>query len=129
MSQVNRVILQGNLTREPDMRYTAAGTAVCNLGIAVNHKYNDSQGNTKEDTCFTDVEVWGKHAENCSKYLSKGRPVLVDGRLKMDSWEDKNTGQRRNKLSVKAENLQFLGGSESSGGTGRKENGTPFDKS
>lgn len=107
MPSMNKVILLGRLTRDPNMRYTASGTALCEIGLAVNRTYKDkASGNHKEETCFVDITVWGKSAENCAQYLAKGREVLVEGRLKFDSWE--MDGQKRSKLGVVAENVQFL---------------------
>ncbi len=105
MSSFNKVILMGNLTRDPEMRYTSGGTAVCTLGLAVNHKYS-SNGEMKEEVCFVDITVWGKQAENCNQYLSKGRPVLVDGRLQLQSWESE--GGKRSKHVVVADTVRFL---------------------
>lgn len=107
MANFNRVILMGNLTREPDVRYTAAGTAVCDLGMAVNDRRKDAGGEWIEETTFVDVTLWGGMAENAGKYLAKGSPVHVEGRLKLDLWEQ--NGQRRSKLRVIAERVQFLG--------------------
>jgi len=98
---INRVILVGNLTQTPELKHTNSGAAVCDLRMAVNNK----RGST-EETLFTDVTVWGVQAENCCKYLSKGRNIGVDGRLKLDAWEDDN-GQKRTKISVVADNVQF----------------------
>ena len=114
MANVNKVFLLGNLTRDPDVRSTPSGTSVCTLGMAMNRRYTTSQGEDREETCFVDVETWGRQAENCGKYLQKGRPVLVEGRLKQDQWQDKSTGETRSKIKVRAENVQFLG----SGGSG-----------
>lgn len=109
MANFNKVLLMGNLTRDPEVRYTPKGTAVCQLGLAVNRTWKDESGQDKEEVTFVDIEVWGKQAETASKYLSKGRPVFVEGRLKLDSWEDKESGQKRNKLKVVGERIQFLG--------------------
>src|ERR1043166_3422793 len=108
MANFNKVILAGNLTRDPELRYTPKGTAVAQLGLAVNRVWNDDQGQQKEEVLFVDIEAFGRLAETTGKYLSKGRPVLIEGRLKLDSWEDKETKQKRNKLKVVAENIQFL---------------------
>jgi single-strand DNA-binding protein len=107
MAGFNKAILIGNLTRDPEIRYTNSGTAICDLGIAVNEKKKD-----KQDTLFVDVTVWDKQAENCCEYLSKGRPVMIEGRLKMDTWEDRETGKKRSRLGVVAQSVQFLGGGE-----------------
>ncbi len=112
MASFNRVILMGNLTADPEIRYTPSGTAVGDLRMAVNRKYKTADGETHEEACFVSVTVWGNQAENCEKYLSKGRPVLVEGRLKLDQWE--KDGQKFSKLSVVAQNVQFLGSAQSS---------------
>ena len=109
MASYNKVLLMGNLTRDPEVRYTPKGTALANLGIAVNRVWTTESGEQKEEVTFVDIEVWGRQAETAGQYLSKGRPVFVEGRLKLDSWEDKESGQKRNKLKVVAERVQFLG--------------------
>ena len=108
MANLNRVFLIGNLTRDPELRYTTSGTAVTNLRIAVNRRYKTQTGEMKEETAFMTVVAWGKQAETCSQFLSKGKPVFVEGRLQMRSWEDPN-GQKRNVLEVRASRVQFLG--------------------
>lgn len=117
----NRVILIGNLTRDPELRYTPSGTAVCDLSIAVNN--TRGRGNDRrEETCFVDVTVWDRMAENCSEYLSKGRSVLIEGRLRQDTWDDKETGRKRSKLAVTASTVQFLpAGGAGGGGAGGGE--------
>ncbi|MBD3427216.1 MAG: single-stranded DNA-binding protein [Candidatus Omnitrophica bacterium] len=107
-ASLNKVFLMGNLTRDPELRYVPSGTAVANFTVAVNRPYKDSSGEKKEDVSFIRVVVWGKMAEICGEYLSKGRPVLVEGRLKSRSWEDQS-GQKRSALDVVAVNVQFLG--------------------
>jgi single-strand DNA-binding protein len=115
----NRVILVGNLTRDPEVRYTPGGTAVTEIGLAVNRYWFDKGTNErKEETTFIDVTLWGRQAEVAGEYLSKGRPVLIEGRLQTDSWDDKETGKRRTKLKVVGETLQLLGSREGSGGRG-----------
>jgi single-strand DNA-binding protein len=109
MANFNKVLLMGNLTRDPEVRYTPKGTAIANLGLAVNRTYTLDNGEQKEEVTFVDVEVWGRQAETSKEYLSKGRPVFIEGRLKFDSWEDKETHQKRSKLKVVAERVQFLG--------------------
>lgn len=118
MANLNKVLLMGNLTRDPEVRYTPKGTAVAELGIAVNRIYSGENGEKREEVTFVDVTVWGRTAENVGEYLKKGRPVFVEGRLQLDSWEDKQSGQKRNKLKVVADNVQFLGsrGGGTSGG-------------
>lgn len=118
MANLNKVMLMGNLTRDPELRYTPKGTAVGDLGLAVNRRVSDGSGNWTDETTFVDITVWGTNAENAQKYLSKGRGVFVEGRLQLDSWEDKQSGQKRSKLKIVAETIQFLpdgkGGSRSS---------------
>lgn len=110
MASFNKVILIGNLTRDPQTRYTAGGTAVGELGLAVSRTWFDKSTNQKkEETAFVDVTLWGRTAEVASEYLSKGRPVCVEGYLKLDQWDDKETGQKRSKLKVVCENLVMLG--------------------
>jgi single-strand DNA-binding protein len=109
MASLNKVYLMGNLTRDPELRYTPSGTAVCRLGLAVNRRFTTSQGESRDESCFIDIDVWGKTAEHCNQYLRKGSAALVEGRLKMDQWEDRTTGQKRSKLLVHGENVQFLG--------------------
>ncbi len=111
MPSYNKVLLMGNLTRDPELRFTASGTAVASFGIAVNRKYK-SGDDWKEDVCFVDITVWGKQGENCTEYLNKGSGVFVEGRLNMQSWETQD-GQKRNKLEVVANVVQFLGKSGS----------------
>lgn len=121
MANVNKVILIGNLTRDPEVRHTPKGTAVGDIALAINRAYTAENGEKREDTTYVDVTLWGRTAEIAQQYLRKGRPVYIEGRLQMDSWEDKATGQKRSKLKVVAEALQLLGGrgeGDSSGGGG-----------
>lgn len=111
MASYNKVILMGNLTREPELRYTSNGTAVCSFGLAVNSKYK-SVDEWKNDTCFVDITCWNKQAESCNEYLSKGSAVMVDGRLNFSTWE--TDGQKRSKLDVVAQTVQFLPKAEKS---------------
>jgi single-strand DNA-binding protein len=116
---VNRVILVGNLGKDPEVRYTSGGQAVANLRIATSRSWTDKQsGQRKEETEWHDVEVWGKQAEQCGEYLAKGRQVYVEGRLKTDKWQDKQSGQERSKVKVVAESVRFLGGRGGAGGAG-----------
>ena len=110
MASFNKVILIGNLTRDPDLRTTSNGTAICDLGLAVNRRWRDQAGRDQEETTFVDVTAWNRTAENCAQYLQKGAPVLVEGRLHLEQWEDRNGGGKRSKLSVVAETVQFLAG-------------------
>lgn len=121
MAGFNRVILIGNLTRDPELRYTPQGTAVADLRLAVTTVRGRSGSERKEETLFIDCTVWDRQAETCSEYLSKGRPVLVEGRLIEDQWQDKETGERRSRIKVYVQNVQFLGGRDGSGASGRFE--------
>ncbi|MFO7820845.1 MAG: single-stranded DNA-binding protein [Lentisphaeria bacterium] len=116
MASLNKVLLMGNLTRDPELKYTQGGTAICKLGLAVNRRYQTSQGEDREETCFVDIDAFGRQAELCDRYLRKGAPAFVEGRLRLDQWEDRNTGQSRSKLKVNAQRVQFLG-SPGSGST------------
>ena len=119
MASFNKVILVGNLTRDPEVRYTTGGTAVAEIGLAVNRSWMDKSSNErKEETTFIDVTLWGRTAEVAGEYLAKGRPVLIEGRLQLDQWEDKESGQKRSKLKVVGETLQMLGGRAEGGGSG-----------
>src|SRR6201987_2967476 len=109
MANLNKVLLLGNVTRDPEVRYTPKGSAVCDLGIAVNRAYTTESGEKREEVTFVDVTLWGRTAEVASEYLKKGRPVFIEGRLQMDTWDDKQTGQKRTRLRVVAENMQLLG--------------------
>jgi single-strand DNA-binding protein len=112
MASYNRVILIGNLTRDPELRYTPKGTAIAKLGLAVNRVWTNEAGDKKEEVTFVDVDVFGRTGENAVQYLKKGRPVMIEGRLKLDQWDDKQTGQKKSRLGVVAETMQFLGGRE-----------------
>lgn len=108
MSSFNKVILMGNLTRDPELRYTPKGTAVAKLGLAVNRKWRTESGEEKEEVAFIDVDCFGKQAETVGQYLKKGRPLFVEGRLTFSTWDDKTTGKKRSKLGVVMESFQFL---------------------
>jgi len=118
MRGFNKVILIGNLTRDPELRYTPKGTAVAKIGLAVNRVWRDEAGNNKEEVTFVDVDAWGKQAETISQYLKKGRPILVEGRLKLDQWDDKQTNQKRSRLGVVLEAFQFLDSGQAREGGG-----------
>lgn len=119
MASFNKVILVGNLTRDPEVRYIPSGSAVCEIGLAVNRSWTDKQaGGRKEETTFVDITLWGRTAEIAGEYLSKGRPVLIEGRLQLDQWEDKQSGQKRSKLKVIGENMTMLSGRGDEGGGG-----------
>ena len=110
MASLNKVMLIGNVTQDPEVRRTSSGTAVSTLRLAVNESYQSKSGERVEKTLFLDVDVWDRQAETCQQYLSKGSPVFVEGRLQMDTWDDKETGQKRSRLKVRAERVQFLSG-------------------
>ena len=108
MANFNKVILAGNLTRDPELRYTPKGSAIADLSLAINRSWKSESGETKEEVTFVDVAAYGRTAEVIAQYLKKGRPLLIEGRLKLDQWDDKQTGQKRSKLRVVCENFQFL---------------------
>lgn len=117
MASLNKVILIGNLTRDPEVRYTPRGAAVCDVSIAVNRKWRDeATGEAKEEVTFVEIVVWGKQAESVGQYLRKGSSACFEGRLQQETWEDKQTGQKRSKLKVVAEGVQFLGSPNREGG-------------
>ena len=110
MASFNKVILLGNLTRDPEVRYTPKGSAVCDLGIAINRSYTLDSGEKREEVTYVDVVLWARLAEIAGEYLKKGRPVFIEGRLQLDTWDDKQSGQKRSKLRVIGETMQLLGG-------------------
>jgi single-strand DNA-binding protein len=117
MASFNKVILAGNLTRDPELRYTPKGTAIARLGLACNRKWKSETGELKEEVTFVDVDAFGKQAETIGQYLKKGRPILIEGRLRYETWEDKQTKQKKSKLGVVLENFQFLdSGNRNEGG-------------
>jgi single-strand DNA-binding protein len=116
MANFNKVIIAGNLTRDPELRYTPKGTAVARITLAVNRTYSGEDGQKKEEVSFVDVDVWGRQAEVIGQYMKKGRPLLVEGRLKQDTWEDKNTKQKQSKLKVVLESFSFIDGNRGEGG-------------
>ena len=117
MANLNKVMLIGNLTRDPDLKYTPGNQAVCEIGLAVNRKYRTKEGEDREETTFVDCEAWGKQAEVLKQYMTKGKPLFIEGRLKLDTWEDKDGG-KRSKMRVVIENFQFLGAAGGGGGGG-----------
>jgi single-strand DNA-binding protein len=124
MASFNKVILLGNLTRDPEVRYTPKGSAVCDLGLAVNRQYTLDNGEKREEVTFVDVVLWARLAEIAGEYLKKGRPVFIEGRLQLDTWDDKTSGQKRSKLRVIGETMQLLGsrpGGSSGGGEAADE--------
>jgi single-strand DNA-binding protein len=120
MASYNKVILMGNLTRDPELRYTqgANSTAVCKVGLAVNRRYKNQQGEWVEKPTFVDVTIFGNRGEAFEKFHRKGATAFIEGRLELDTWEDKNSGQKRSKLYVIAENWEFAGGGRGEGGGG-----------
>ena len=116
MPNLNKVMLIGNLTRDPEVKFTPKGTAIAELGLAINRTWKNESGEKQEETTFVDVTLWGRQAEIAKEYLTKGRPVYIEGRLQLDSWDDKATGQKRTKLKVTGEQMQLLGGRDSAGG-------------
>ncbi len=118
MASFNKVILAGNLTRDPELRYTPKGTAIARIGMAVSRTWKTETGETKEEVTFVDIDAFGRQAEVIGQYMKKGRPLLVEGRLRLDQWEDKNTHQKQSKLRVVLENFQFLD-------SGRADNAAP----
>ena len=124
MANLNKVFLMGNMTRDPELRYTPNGTPLCEFGLAVNRTYKTGEGEQREETCFVDVTMWGRRAVVISEYFTKGRPIFIEGRLKLDQWE--TAEGRRSKLTVVAENFEFIGGrggdqGQPQGGGGRDD--------
>ncbi len=122
MANLNKVLLMGNLTRDPELRYLQSGTAVCDFGLAMNRKWRSGTGEQKEEVCFVDVTFFGRTAEVVSEFMKKGRPMFIEGRLKLDTWTGKD-GQKRSKLHVIGENMQFIdsrGSREATGQTGQR---------
>ena len=123
MASFNKVILMGNLTRDPEMRVTPSGLSICKLGLAVNRNYTTRDGERREETTFVDIDAFDKQAEVIAKYMSKGSPILVEGRLKFDQWE--SDGQKRSKLSVVLDRFEFVGGSRDQNQGGGYEQSSP----
>jgi len=115
MANLNKVMLIGNLTRDPELRVTPKGTAICQFSLAVNRKFRDESGADREEVTYVDIEAWGKSGENIAKYCTKGRPLFVEGRLRLDQWEDKNTKEKRSRMKVVCDNFQFLGSGRGDG--------------
>lgn len=128
MANLNKVMLIGNLTRDPEIKYTPKGTAVADIAIAVNRVYTGPDGQKKEEVTYIDVVLWERLAELAGEYLKKGRPVFIEGRLQMDTWDDKATGQKRSKLRVRGEIMQFLGSRDGGGGGGGGGERMPQDE-
>ena len=129
MANLNKVMLIGNLTRDPELRHTPKGTAVAEISLAINRIWNNDQGQKQEETTFVEVTLWGRQAELAQQYLTKGRPVYIEGRLSLDTWDDKETGKKRSKLKVIGETLQFLSsGQGAQGGGGNSQGGSGYSQ-
>ncbi|MGA2499547.1 MAG: single-stranded DNA-binding protein [Tepidisphaeraceae bacterium] len=129
MASFNRVLLLGNLTRDPVLRYLPNQTAVADFGLACNRKFRTASGEDKEEVLFVDCTAWGKQAEVINQYCQKGRPLFIEGRLKLDQWEDKNGGGKRSKLTVVIENFQLLGSRDGGQGGGQPVQGPEYNES
>ena len=116
MPNLNKVMLMGNLTRDPEIKYTPKGTAIANFGIAINRVFTPEGGERREEVTFIDLEAFGRTAEVIGEYFKKGRPIFIEGRLKLDQWDDKTTGKKQSKLRVVVESFEFLGSREGGGG-------------
>lgn len=130
MANFNKVLLMGNLTRDPELRVTPGGLSICKLGLAVNRNYTTKEGEKREETTFVDCDAFGKSAEIIAKYMSKGRPIFIEGRLRLEEWDDRQSGQKRSKLSVVVDNFQFMGGgsggdNQGSGGNSNYNQSSP----
>ena len=123
MANLNKVMLIGNLTRDPELRVTPKGTAICQFSLAVNRKFKDESGGEREEVTYIDIEAWSKQGETIAKYCTKGRPLFVEGRLRLDQWEDKTTKEKRSRMKVVLENFQFLGSGRAEGGAPGGEGG------
>lgn len=118
MPSLNKVLLMGNLTRDPELRVTPKGTPICQFSLAINRQFKMESGESREEVIYVDIEAWGKQGETIAKYVTKGRPLFVEGRLRLDQWEDKNTKEKRSRMKVVLENFQFLGDSRGGAGGG-----------
>ncbi len=116
MPSLNKVLLMGNLTRDPELRVTPKGTPICQFSLAINRQFKMESGESREEVTYVDIEAWGKQGETIAKYCTKGRPLYVEGRLRLDQWEDKNTKEKRSRMKVVLEQFQFLGDSRGGGG-------------
>ena len=123
MPSLNKVLLMGNLTRDPELRVTPKGTSICQFSLAINRTFKMESGETREEVTYIDVEAWGKQGETIAKYVTKGRPLFVEGRLRLDQWEDKNTKEKRSRMKVVLDNFQFLGDSRGGGAGGGAPSG------
>jgi single-strand DNA-binding protein len=132
MPSLNKVLLMGNLTRDPELRVTPKGTPICQFSLAINRQFKMESGESREEVIYVDVEAWGKQGETIAKYCTKGRPLYVEGRLRLDQWEDKNTKEKRSRMKVVLEQFQFLGdsrgGAAGAGGGGAAAPASEFDQ-
>lgn len=117
MPNLNKVLIMGTLTRDPELKYTPKGTAIVELGMAINRTYTTDNGEKREEVVFVDITFWGKTAEVIGEYCKKGKPLFVEGRLQLDTWDDKESGKKRSKLKIVGDNFQFLGGKSESSDT------------
>src|ERR1041384_6758197 len=129
MPALNKVLLMGNLTRDPELRVTPKGTPICQFSLAINRTFKMESGETREEVIYVDIEAWGKQGETIAKYCTKGRPLYVEGRLRLDQWEDKNTKEKRSRMKIVLEQFQFLGDSRGGGGGGAAAPSGEFDQS
>lgn len=125
MPSLNKVFLMGNLTRDPELRVTPKGTPICQFSLAINRKFKMESGESREEVIYVDVEAWGKQGETIAKYVTKGRPLFVEGRLRLDQWEDKNTKEKRSRMKVVLEQFEFLGDGRGGGGSGGAPSSEP----
>jgi len=123
MPSLNKVFLMGNLTRDPKLRVTPKGTPICQFSLAINRKFKMESGESREEVIFVDIEAWGRQGETIAKFVTKGRPLFVEGRLKLDQWEDKNTKEKRSRMRVVLEQFEFLGDGRGGAGGGASPSG------
>ena len=129
MPSLNKVLLMGNLTRDPELRVTPKGTPICQFALAINRKFKMESGESREEVIYVDVEAWGKQGETIAKYVTKGRPLFVEGRLRLDQWEDKNTKEKRSRMKVVLEAFEFLGDGRGGGAGGGGGDAGSFERS
>jgi len=125
MSSYNKVILMGNLTRKPELRFTGSGMAICKFGLAINRRFKDQSGEWKEEPTFVDVTIFGKRGEAFAKYHDKGKPAFIEGSLRYDTWDDKQSGEKRSKLYVVGDEWQFVGGGAGAPRSASVDDGPP----
>jgi single-strand DNA-binding protein len=128
MPSLNKVLLMGNLTRDPELRVTPKGTSICQFSLAINRQFKMESGESREEVIYVDVEAWGKQGETIAKFCVKGRPLYVEGRLRLDQWEDKNTKEKRSRMKVVLEQFQFLGDGRGGGAGGAPASSGEYDQ-